>query len=251
MAGFCVHLESLSNNKIKEIKKLHLKKYRDEYNLFIAEGKKALEDIIHSSVEIIAVYAIKEVSYKNAVYISEDDMKKISTTSSPCEVLTIAKKKVYDINSFEKLNSVVLIDSVSDPGNLGTIIRSACAFGMDGIVLFSDCTDMYSSKVIRSAVGNFFKIPIIQLKEICEIKKYFKSHKIISTSLSKNNNITLKNCSKLDKKIIMFGSEANGLSKELESLSDYNIKLDMQNNVESLNLAVCASIVMYEIFDNN
>ena len=246
-----MHIESLSNNKIKAIKKLHLKKYRDEYKLFIAEGKKALEDIIHSSVEIITVYAIKEVSYKNAVYISEDDMKKISTTSSPCEVLTIAKKKVYDINSFEKLNSVVLLDSVSDPGNLGTIIRSACAFGMDGIVLFSDCTDMYSSKVIRSAAGNFFKIPIIQLKEISEIKKYFKSYKIISTSLLKNNNITLKDCLKTDKKIIMFGSEANGLSKELENLSDYNIKLNMQNNVESLNLAVCASIVMYEISDNN
>ena len=144
-------------------------------------------------------------------------------------------------------NKLALFENISDPGNLGTIIRSASAFGIEGIILFKDCVDLYSPKVIRSCAGNFFKTPIAEIKNINELKTNLKNHKFISTSISKKNNISLKECSKINKFVIMFGSEANGLSKELTELSDRNIKLEMKNNVESLNLAVSASIIFYEI----
>ncbi len=242
-------IEKLSANKIKQITKLHQKKYRDETGLFIAEGEKAVSELINENIEIINIYAIKEFKNINFPinYTDEYSMKKISTTSTPCEILAIAKKRKQDINKFKSYNKIALLDKISDPGNLGTIIRSAAAFGIEGIILFSDCTELYSPKVIRSCAGNFFKVNAAEIKNKDDIKKLFPNHTLIATSLSEENNITLNECSKLKNKIIMFGSEAKGLSKDLLNIADKNIKLKMKNNVESLNIAISASIIFHEI----
>ena len=244
-------INELSNNKIKEIIKLHQKKYRDELGLFIAEGEKILEELSNAKADIIEVIALKNKKLKtniqNIKFVDESIMKKISTTSSVCEVITIAKKRSVSISNITKKKKLVLLDSISDPGNLGTIIRSACAFGIDGIILFGNCVDLYSPKVIRSCTGNFFKIPIVQLNSIEELNKNLKDYKKIATSLSKENNIEIKDCNNFEKFIIMFGSEAKGLCKELTNITEKNIKIDMKNNVESLNLAISASIIFYEL----
>ena len=245
-------INNLSGNKIKEIKKLHLKKYRDEKCLYIAEGEKAFEEAVAENIEILEIYALKtyKVKYKEnkTVYVSENDMKKISTTASACEVLIIAKQKDTSEKAL-KGEKLILIDSISDPGNLGTIIRSASAFGADGIILYSDCVELYSPKVIRSCAGNFYKTPIIKIKTSEELKEMFPNHTLISTALKKDNTITINEIRKLDKLVIMFGSEANGLSKKLIETADKNILLNMKNNVDSLNIAVCASIILYEMFN--
>ena len=247
-------VKTVSNNKIKEIVKLHQKKYREETGLFIAEGEKILEELINSNSEIIQVLALNSFNFSKfditPTIIDESTMKKLTTTSSVCEVLTVAKKKEFNINAFAKLNKIALLDSISDPGNLGTIIRSAAAFGIEGIILYGNCVDRYSSKVIRSSTGNFFKTPIIELSNTDDLKKMFKEHTIIATALSEDNNISLKDCAKLEKYIIMLGSEAKGLTKELINITNKNIKLEMKKNVESLNLSVCASIIFYELFIN-
>lgn len=246
-------VDNISNNKIKEIIKLHQKKYRDDENLFIAEGFKAIEELEKEGIEIKEIYALKNTNISTikfpVIFIEESIMKKISTTDTICEILAIAKKKNYAPDEISKKNKIILLDSISDPGNLGTILRSAAAFGMDGIILFSNCVDIYSSKVIRSATGNLFKTPIVKIKTIDELNEHFKNHTKVATSLSKENNISLKECSKLGKYIIMFGSEAKGLSKELSQIAEKNIKLEMRNNVESLNLSVSSSIIMYELCD--
>lgn len=245
-------VKTLSNNKIKEIVKLHQKKYRDEYGLFLAEGFKALEELIQSNVEIVEIIALRTTDIskieKPVSIVDETTMKKISTTDSPCEIVTVAQKTNTNIKEFYNLSKIALLDSISDPGNLGTIIRSAVAFGIDGIILYGNCVDLYSSKVIRSATGNCFKIPIIQLKTKDELIKNFKSHTKIATALSKENNISLKECAKIDKFIVMFGSEAKGLNEDLIKIADKNIRLEMNKNVESLNLSVSASIIFYELF---
>ncbi len=243
-------INSISNNRIKEILKLHQKKYRDELGLFIVEGFKAVEELIENNIDIKEIYAIKafDTEKYTVKIIDESIMKKISTTSSTCEILAVAKKKEYNINDFIKKNKLILLDSISDPGNLGTIIRSASAFGIEGIILYKDCVDMYSSKVIRSAAGNFFKIPIITIKDTEEIKNNFKDFDKIATALYKKNTNSIEECKNIKKYIIMFGSEANGLSSELIKLANKNIILKMNNNVESLNLSVSASIIMYELF---
>ena len=220
-------INSISNNRIKEILKLHQKKYRDELGLFIVEGFKAVEELIENNIDIKEIYAIKafDTEKYTVKIIDESIMKKISTTSSTCEILAVAKKKEYNINDFIKKNKLILLDSISDPGNLGTIIRSASAFGIDGIILYKDCVDMYSSKVIRSAAGNFFKIPIIIIKNTEEIKNNFKDFNKIATALYEKNTNSIEECKNIKKYIIMFGSEANGLSNELINIADKNIIL--------------------------
>lgn len=247
-------VKTISNNKIKEIVKLHQKKYREETGLFLAEGEKILAELINEKIDIIEIFALKTFDCSKfkiePTILDEQTMKKISTTSSVCEVLTLAKKQEIKINDFTKLKKIALLDSISDPGNLGTIIRSAAAFGIEGIILYGNCVDQYSSKVIRSTAGNFFKIPIIEVENNIDLKKYFNKHTFVATALSKENNISLKECSKIDKYIIMLGSEAKGLTNELIDITDKNIKLEMKKNVESLNLSVCASIIFYELFIN-
>ena len=239
----------ISNNKIKEIVKLHQKKYREETGLFIVEGLKSIQELIDSNLEIIDIFAIKELNINHTYsIIKESVMKKLTTTTSTCEILAIAKKKTNTKDSLKNTKKVILLDSISDPGNLGTIIRSAAAFGVEGIILFGDCVDMYSSKVIRSTAGNFFKVPIINISKIDEIKELFPNHKIIATALSKQNNISIKECTNYEKYIVMFGSEAKGLNQDLIKITDKNIRLEMTNNVESLNLSVSVSIVLYELF---
>ena len=240
----------ISKNLIKETAKLQLKKYRDLSGLFIAEGQKILDEMIEKNIFIKEVFSLKKIenSKINApIYIvSESDMKKITSTSSVCEIAAVAKKQNYKIENLKELNNLILLDNISDPGNLGTIIRSAAAFNIEGIILFGDCVDLYSPKVIRSCAGNFFKIPILHINSIDELKENFKNHQKIATALSKTNNIELNECREIKRRIIMFGSEAKGLNKNLINMADKNIKLEMQNGVDSLNLAVCASIVMWE-----
>ena len=248
-------IETVSKNKIKEIVKLHQKKYRDEQGLFIAEGYKILEELLSVKENIIEIFALKNADIREighpVTFVDEETMKKIATTDTVCEILTIAKKQEISTSNFSNLKKLVLLDSISDPGNLGTTIRSATAFGIDGIILYGNCVDLYSPKVIRSTTGNFFKTPIINIKNKDEIKNLFKSHKKIATALSKENNISLKECAKIDKYIIMFGSEAKGLQEELINIADKNIRIEMTNNVESLNLSVSASIIFYELYVNN
>ena len=247
-------IKTASNNRIKEITKLQQKKFREETKLFIAEGEKILEELLLENIEIEEVFALK--SFDNSKYnvdvtvVDESTMKKISTTSSICEVLTVAKKKEYDKKELTTLNKIALIDTISDPGNLGTIIRSATAFGIEGIILYGNCVDKYSTKVIRSTAGNFFKIPIFEIQDINELQQLKDTHTFVATALSKENNISLKDCAKISKYMIMLGSEAKGLQKDLINIADKNIKLEMKKNVESLNLSVCASIIFYELFIN-
>ncbi len=241
----------VSKNKLKEIVKLHTKKYRDKSDLFIAEGFKPLEEIIANNVEIIDIFALKGADISGikipVTIIDETVMEKISTTNSVCEILTVAKKRKYAPDILCNLNRIILIDSISDPGNLGTIIRSASAFNIDGIILYNNCVDLYSTKVIRSAAGNLFKTPIFYIKNIQELQRYTQNHKIIAASLKEENNISFEKCANLDKYIIMFGSEAKGLSSELTNLAEKNIKIEMKKNVESLNLSVSVSIILYEL----
>lgn len=247
-------INSVSNAKIKETAKLHQKKYRDEKNLFLAEGKKFLEELVGANVKIKDVFVVEgfDTTGMNLPFnvVSESVMKKLSTTESVCDVLAVAEKCTINKKDFSMYKKVLLLDSISDPGNLGTIIRSAAAFGFEGIVLYGNCVDLYSSKVIRSSAGNFFKVPVVFLKDVKDVEELFKNSLKIATLLSDKNNIKLEECAKNANLLVMMGCEASGLSFELVKIADKNLRLDMAKGVESLNLAVSASVIMYELFKN-
>ena len=244
-------ITSVNNNLVKETAKLLQKKYRDAEDKFLLEGFKAIEEAYTLGLEIdyIFVNSSKLDKYKfftGKIYsTNEMVLKKISDANSAPEAVGVAKQKHCKKSDFKNLNKVILLEGIKDLGNLGTIIRAAAAFGIDGIVLFGDCADLYSPKCVRSAVGNLWKIPILKTSELSDLKELFNDYQKVATlPLAKT---FLKDFELKEKCLMMFGSEADGLSQELINFSTESVKIEMNDNVESLNLAISAGVVMYKM----
>jgi len=242
-------ITSLQNNTVKEVVKLHQKKYREDF--IIVEGEKALMEAKTAGLNIKYVFSIKQAELcpfegqAETFFVNEKVMEKISTTESAPNILGVVRKPVYKIDDFKKFKKIVLLDGIKDAGNLGTIIRTAAAFNVEGIILYGECTDEFSPKTIRSAAGNIFKVPVVHCT-FGQLSKFKKSHKMVSTVVNSKNFI--QNFTDQTPCIVMFGSEAKGLCNELLSITDASYTIPMKDGVESLNLAVSAGIVLYEIF---
>jgi len=245
-------ITSLSNSKIVEYSKLANSKYRCESGLFLVEGEKAFEDIINNKISIRDILItdeslLSQISEQDKVtLVSEAVMKKVASSVSAPKILTVAEQMVYKVSDLTKQNRLLLLENISDSGNLGTIIRSAAAFEFEGIILLGDCVDMYNPKVIRSAAGNFFKIPILKIKNLTD---EFNDFKIYTTYLHSDKSTYADKIIPEKKFILSFGSEASGLTSEFMKNSSENVIIKT-NKVESLNLATSAAILMYEFSKN-
>ena len=244
-------ITSVNNELVKETAKLQQKKYRDLNDKFILEGFKLIEEAVSAGIQLEYIFVLnntlKKYNFCNCKIISTNDavLKKISAADSAPEAIAVAKQIHHDIKALKDAKKIILLENIKDLGNLGTIIRSASAFGMDGIILYGDCTDLYNPKCVRSTVGNLWKTPIVEIKDIKILEKYFKNYTRVATlPLAKN---MLRDFKQTNKMLIMFGSEADGLSKELINFSTESLKIEMVSNVESLNLAVSCAIVMHTI----
>lgn len=235
---------SLDNPKIKELKSLHLKKYRDTHNLFLVEGE-------HLVIEAIKRGVLKEVVVTDdssydfdvpLIKVSSKVMKYLSELTTPSNVIGVC----YKLEEKEIGDKVLILEDIQDPGNLGTIIRSAVAFNIDTIILSNSTVDFYNSKVIRSTQGMMFHINIINddlLKIVFELKE--KGYKIYGTDV--NGGKSIKNVVKNDKFAIIVGNEGRGMSFDLKKMCDSFIYIDVNPVVESLNVGVAASIILYEL----
>ncbi len=249
---------SVNNDLVKETVKLQQKKYRDKENLFLLEGYKCLEEAYSAGVNIKHIFILKEKysQYEILKNFQNDNkiiltnnivLKKISTTDSAPEIVAIAEKKIYSINDIKKSKKIVLLENIKDLGNLGTILRTSTAFGADGVILYGkECTDLYNPKCVRASVGNLWKIPVVYIDNFNDLEKNFSNFERIATLPRAKN--YLKNYTINLPTLIMFGSEADGLSKELIDFSDKQIKIEMSENVESLNLSVSCAVVLYKLF---
>lgn len=229
---------SKSNSKIKYLTSLHNVKYRKENKQFLAEGYKSLEMALKAGL-VKEVYSLKEVSDLKDIpnyIVSEEIMEKISTSKSPEGVVFLC-----DIPNIlgNKLEKVVYLDKVSDPGNAGTIIRTALAFGYDAVIFSNDSVDIYNEKVIAATKGAIFAIPVIK-KDISEIKN---GHQIIASTLS-DKSISLEEAKAKKPFILVLGNESHGVSDEIIENSDLLVKIPMQT-MESLNVSIAAGILMY------
>ncbi|MBR6163021.1 RNA methyltransferase [bacterium] len=240
-------LTSLNNELVKFVSSLSIKKFRDTNNLFIVEGEKALEGALNNGFNLKYVFTLSEKDFNikdDILYkVNEKVMRKISTTESLPPVLSVVEKKNFVLN--KKSSKILLLENIKDNGNLGTIIRSACAFNIDLIILLGDCCDLYSPKTIRSSAGTFFQMPFIEYKSISEVRSDFKDFKFISTNLHKKSDILLSEIK--GNYVIMFGSEAEGLSENTTKSADNNFILPINSSVESLNLSTAVSLVLYEL----
>ena len=246
-----MEITSVNNELVKETAKLLQKKYRDEKNEFLLEGFKAVEEWHKSGFRFKRIFVLKEKVSKylftgaDLILTNEAVLKKISSTVNEPEVVAVAEKISFDKEKIRCAKRVLLLEGIKDAGNFGTIMRSAAAFGVDTIILYGNCVDIYNPKCMRSAVGNFGKISVYEMCKTSELEEYFSDFERVAT-LPRSKNL-LKNF-KTDKSLLlMFGSEADGLSDELINYATTSVKIEMANNVESLNLSVACSIVLYEI----
>ena len=234
-------ITSVENKKIKEIAKLNNRKYRKEMGLFIVEGEHLVEEAYkHNLLE--SVYSLDETDYPNSEVVTENVMRKISNLDTIPNIIGVCKFKEEKALG----NKLLVLDDVQDPGNLGTIIRSAVAFDIDTIVLSKETVDLYNPKVLRATQGMIFNMNIITrdlVPFISDLKEY--NYKIYSTNVV--NGKEVKTLEKVSKYAIIMGSEGRGVKKEIEDMSDENIYIKMNPLCESLNVGVATSIILYEL----
>ena len=233
-------ITSVENDKVKELSKLQQKKYRDLTNTYLVEGEHLVEEARKANV-LLEVFSQEELP--NATQVSLEVMKKLSTLDTPPSMIGLCRKQ----ESNEILgNKIVLLDEIQDPGNLGTIIRSALAFNINTIILSNNCVDLYNPKVLRGTQGILFHINIISM-DTKEAMRLLKDRNIPIYGTSVVNGVELKTISNKDKYCIIMGNEGNGLSEEILNLCDKKLYIPMNQKVESLNVGVACSIILYEM----
>lgn len=248
-----LEITSLNNELVKQVVKLQQKKYRDEEKKFLLEGFKAIEEAHLTEIEIEHIFVLKEKASKynflknKLILTTEPVLKKISTTDSAPDAVAVAKQKIFTLDDIKSAKKVLLLENIKDLGNLGTILRTAKAFSQDAVILFGDTVDLYNPKCVRSAVGNLWKLPVVQVKDFETLKSKYKNFQIAATLPKSENTINIKDFKAESPYLIMFGSEADGLSQELIDFSTQKVTIEMNREVESLNLSVSVGIILHSI----
>ena len=172
-----MEITSVNNELVKETVKLQQKKYRR--GKFLLEGYKAIKEAFDCGIKLEKIFVnknkISEYDFAKDIIIETNEavLKKLGTTESAPEAIAVGFQKVYDKNILKTVKKVLLLENIKDLGNLGTIIRSSVAFGAEAIVLFGESVDIYNPKSVRASVGNLWKIPIIHIKDLDELKEIF------------------------------------------------------------------------------
>lgn len=235
---------SIDNKKIKDIKKLTQKKYRDSQGLFLVEGEHLVIEAYKSGYlkNIILVEDTEFSLEKNNIYVTDRVMNYLTELDSHQKVMGIC----YKIKEQEMGNRILALDGVQDPGNLGTIIRSAVAFDCDTLILSENTVDVYNSKVIRASQGLVFNLNIV-IKDIKDAVNNLKNqgYDIIGTKV--DDGIDIRDIKVPEKFVLIMGNEGQGVSADVLDLCTSYAHIKMNDNCESLNVGVATSIMLYEL----
>jgi len=236
-------ITSINNEKIKEIKKLNDKKYRDLTDLFLVEGEHLIKEAYKNNClkEVVLLENVDIDIDIPKILVKENVIKSISNLSNINMIGICFKKLKQNIGK-----KVLILDNVQDPGNLGTIIRSSVAFNLDTLIISNDSVDLFNTKVLRATQGMIFGLNIIITdieEKIKELKE--QNYQIIGTDV--NDGISVNSLEKNDKICIIMGSEGSGLKKSTKDLCDKFIYIKMNDKCESLNVGVATSIILYEL----
>ena len=265
-------ISSKDNSLIKHIKRLKEKKYRDEYGEFIVEGLKVINEAIQENADIrqivvcdgcdnsemIESHLKYEMARLDFIYVPQNIFKMISDVENPQGVLAVIGKiktnrddnkeagqtpKTSNINLNEDI--ILALDDIQDPGNLGTILRTADSVGLKQILVSKGTADAYNPKVVRSTMGAIFRVNVIECDNLKETLKELQSkdYKVMTTSLKAKKSIYEVD---YKKKIIVIGNEANGVSKEILNIADEKVIIPMLGKTESLNASVATGVILYE-----
>jgi TrmH family RNA methyltransferase len=237
----------LSRNEVKYIQSLYHKKNRNTEEVFIAEGTKLLQEILLSDFKIKKIYAVKEwlaenSHIKNAVEVNEDNLKNISNLETPNKVLALVYKKEPAQVPDLKNQITLVLDGIQDPGNVGTIIRTANWFGIKNIIASNDTANMYNPKVIQASMGSFTGVHIFYT----DLKSFLATNKILvcGAVLDGENISTIK---KINECLLIIGNEGKGIRSYIYPFIQKKISIPKFGNAESLNAAVAAGIILWKL----
>lgn len=237
-------IESVDNSRIKEIRKLKEKKYRDQEQLFLVEGEHLVLEAYKAKVLKSVILCNRDIDLDvEKIEVSEKVMNTISDMPSKVDIVGVCE--IVD-NKISLDSNILILDGVQDPGNLGTIIRSAVAFNVKNIVLSKNTVDIYNPKVLRGCQGMNFHLNIIR-DNILDIIDDLRDNNYTIYGTDVVNGVDIKDVKKDGKYAIIMGNEGNGISPEVKEIVDKNIYINMNDKCESLNVGVSASIILYEL----
>lgn len=252
-----IYIESKENSFLKNIKKLKEKKFRSKEGKFLLEGLRLVEEAIKAKALVENIIIDEKVKDKILIedFIEDYDEKKIiimnsslfsqiTQTENPQGIIALVKHSKKTVELYG--NFYVVCDKVQDPGNLGTIIRTSHAAGVDGIILTKGSADIYNDKTLRSTMGSIFYVPVFYDDEDFTIIKSLqnKGFNLVVTSLQESKNFFDEDLR--GKTMVTVGNEGNGVSDELMNLADKKVKIPMPGGAESLNVAIATSIILFE-----
>ena len=253
-------ITSTSNVQIKQIMALLKKnKERKEQKAFVIEGRKMFEEICQEKSRVIKAYfsdsyikeqygsrALPEIPYE---VVADSVFEAMAETVTPQGVLAIVKMPEYSLEEMVKnAGTLVLLENLRDPGNLGTIIRTAEAAGVSGVILSKESVDIYNPKVIHSTMGAVYRVPFLYVEDFPGLLSDLKKQQVRLLAAHLKGDKTFENADYCGKVGILIGNEANGLSDEVAELAEEKVLIPMAGQVESLNAAVAAALLMYEAF---
>lgn len=252
-----IYIESKDNNLFKFVKKLKERRFRDKENLFILEGLRLIEEAIRANMDIEYIIISKDyedkfndlllennISSNKIITLSNNLFMQLASTENPQGIIAVIKKN--DEKKDLSGDFFLICDKVQDPGNLGTIIRTAHAAGVDGIILTKGTVDIYNDKTIRSTMGSIFYVPIFYDDKDFTIIRNLKKDGfcLVATSLKESRNFFEEDLK--GKIILAVGNEGNGISNEIFELADKKVKIPMPGGAESLNVSIATSIILFE-----
>jgi len=247
---------SNQNNKIKLLKKLALKKYRQENGKFVVENLATICDALKDGICFESLFVTSEFVRKNKeqfehlersgrdgqfFLIDEKINRYFSQLDNPAGIAAVYP---IELAVLDKDCSVIYLNGVSDPGNLGTILRAALAFGFENIMVDEDCADLYNAKVVSAAKNAIFKLNIIADKA----GEWLKKTKLPIYATSSHDGVGLNEFAAAENFALVLGSEGQGVADWIMKKASVKIKIAMSDKIESLNVAVAAGVLMYELY---
>ncbi len=255
-------ITSRNNKWIKCALQLKQKKFRDRYGMFLMEGLRSAEDAIHQDIrDCICLIQKDQLSHERVKAMVEDGkklhwlflspvdslMKLLSGTEHGQGIILLVKKKTYDKEALleKKDGFFVVLDAVQDPGNMGTILRTAAAAGVEAILLTKGSTDVYAEKAVRSSMGSILRIPVYENIDVSFLSEWKKKSGLPLYGTALENARPYKEIGTMNKGIFIFGNEGNGISQELLALADQNLYIPLAGTVESLNVSIACGIILF------
>lgn len=256
-------ITSRQNRFIKYLRELKEKRNREIEGRFVIEGVKFVAEALQSGVQpeklVVSDHGMNSPPISELVFgypnqgqvvrITDPVMEYVCETNTPQGIMALIKMPEISLDALKTSDDSIfaVIDGVQDPGNVGTIIRTADAFGAGGVILTRGCADLYNAKTLRSTMGSVFHIPVIREAEAANIKDFLRRHSLFTAVTGVDTNASEIQEVRLDFPLaLVFGSEGRGVSGELTGLGDIMIKIPMAGAAESLNVAVAAGIAFYE-----